>query len=981
MKLRHQLLLLSVMLFGATTFAQTIHIPVHKDTIVMDVPETGGAIQWQRSSDNVNWTDVPGATSKIYNYTVNTNELPVHFRSRYLEGSCQPYYSETQSVTTDMPTFYWSDPAAWQSGVVPVDEDSVVIPTGRRIYLDINTAKLAGLNVMGNLEFLDRDLELSSDYILVHGLLAVGSDTSLYTKKAIFTLTGENIAQDIMGMGTRGIMVMGGKLELHALHPQTTFTKINAHAAAGSSLLSLVNAPDWKVNDQIVVAPTDFFNAANGKSISQRVSISQINGGMVTIGTPLDAFRWGLLQYATPGGMSLDSSNKLSPNVADTLGFHQPTVLDERAEVGNLTRNILIRSLDDNLWQAQGFGVHVMVMGTGAEARLNGVEIQRAGQRNRMGRYPFHWHMLSYSGTATLPDVTNQYFKNSTVNQSRNRGVVIHGTNGVVVQKNVIFDIEGHGIFTEDAVERRNLIDSNLVLKVRNPQVNPAQALKQHEVRERGSSCFWISNPDNTVTNNVAADCSTNGFWLPFPSQPWGLCSSVLAGDGLLMNPGRMLFGVFDNNTAHSNRMEGIMLDFVEINNAGEVNAHSYHSTTDGRDEQWPFPTLRRFTLSRYKTWKNTTNGMWDRSLWANNFEATSADNCGRFFGGAGDQGLISHSLVVGTSLNHMMNNTNRPAQADFSGTYSSSAPAAFATYHSTFDIKNNIAIGFPAVEKQRTGVFATDDYYIRPVEKGQARNYNNLIINSHPGVRLKAPYNYFSLSGALYDPNGIWGPAGNFVVYDDPFYTTGKTKIDIAPSLQVSGGVSVTGPFYGFQGFVPHGLGNTAPKNQPYNACMAIKVRRLNPATLAEEGNFELEGRTFATALANMRHFATSPDAYYELSFPADSVLPEDFQMTVENMMEESDVQVVAVQFDGSLNPAVRFSSGGSNTNYTLVNSLAEVSASAGNTYWQDKANNLVWVKLKGGTWKYWTQDPNVAKPTPDEVLYEPMTLRIYNP
>jgi hypothetical protein len=63
------------------------------------------------------------------------------------------------------------------------------------------------------------------------------------------------------------------------------------------------------------------------------------------------------------------------------------------------------------------------------------------------------------------------------VNESANRGVVIHGTNGVEVSRNVIFDIEGHGIFTEDAVERRNLIDGNLVLRIRNPNMNPQDAL------------------------------------------------------------------------------------------------------------------------------------------------------------------------------------------------------------------------------------------------------------------------------------------------------------------------------------------------------------------------------------------------------------------------------------------------------------------------------------------------------------------------
>src|SRR5690606_9237609 len=120
---------------------------------------------------------------------------------------------------------------------------------------------------------------------------------------------------------------------------------------------------------------------------------------------------------------------------------------------GNLTRNIVIQAPDDNLWRNQGFGVHIMVM-PNSTARLDGVEIRRGGQRGRLRRYPFHWHMLSYAGTETYMDAGGQYIRNSSVNSSANRGIVIHGTNGVIVQNNVLYDIQGHAIFTEDAVER-----------------------------------------------------------------------------------------------------------------------------------------------------------------------------------------------------------------------------------------------------------------------------------------------------------------------------------------------------------------------------------------------------------------------------------------------------------------------------------------------------------------------------------------------
>ncbi len=622
-----------------------------------------------------------------------------------------------------------------------------------------------------------------------------------------------------------------------------------------------------------------------------------------------------------------------------------------------------------------------MIMGENAVAHVDGVEIKRGGQRNRLARYPFHWHMLSYSGSQTLEDASGQYFKNSSINSSKNRGVVIHGTNGVLVQNNVIYDIQGHGIFTEDAVERRNVIDGNLVLMVRNPPFGTQ--LKQHETGERGSSGFWISNPDNIITNNIAGDCATNGYWLAFTTRPWGESSSVLANDGLLLNPSRILFGVFDNNTAHSNGMEGINLDLVEIDDDGNVAGHQYMSTTNGRNIGWPATTLRRFTLSNYKVWKNNFRGIWDRAVWADNYGAVSADNCERFFAGSGADGVIEKCLVIGTSLNHLMNGTDRPFQnfGNFANGSSIGTPVGFATYHSTFDIKDNIILNFPAVANTWSGVFSTDDYYTRAVEKGQIRNTNNLIINSHPGVKLRAQFDYFTLASALLDPDGVWGPAGNFLVYDDPFLTHGKSISQVPLNPEISGGVSVPGPFYGFEGFVLHGVGDNLPQNQPYMDLMGIHVRRLDN-NLNEVATWTVQPAPNQQAiLQHMRDFATSPESVYELTFPQETSRPTNFQMNVENMLTTNDVQVMGIEYDGSLNPIVLLRSPGGFRLYQQVNSLQEVRDSQGETWWQDKTNNRVWVKIQGGHWRFWTTNVNEAVPSSDDLLYNTSELRIYVP
>jgi hypothetical protein len=84
--------------------------------------------------------------------------------------------------------------------------------------------------------------------------------------------------------------------------------------------------------------------------------------------------------------------------------------LDERGEVGLLTRNLRIQG--DPAGEAAGFGGQVMVMG--GKLRMSGVELHRMGQRRVLRRYPIHFHMLgdargSYLKDLSIANPTEQY--------------------------------------------------------------------------------------------------------------------------------------------------------------------------------------------------------------------------------------------------------------------------------------------------------------------------------------------------------------------------------------------------------------------------------------------------------------------------------------------------------------------------------------------------------------------------------------------
>jgi hypothetical protein len=257
-------------------------------------------------------------------------------------------------------------------------------------------------------------------------------------------------------------------------------------------------------------------------------------------------------------------------------------------------------------------------------------------------------------------------------------------------------------------------------------------------------------------------------------------------------------------------------------------------------------------------------------------------------------------------------------------------------------------------------------------------RNTNNLIQSSHPGVKLRPVFQHYALASALLDAQGVWGPPGNYFVYDESFLTYGKT-VSIVPPGDLSGGVSVPGPFYGFEGFVLHGVGDTPQQNQPYNDLMGIEVKRLNN-DLQTIATWTVNTAQPGWLLDHMRHFATTPEGIYELTFPWETIHPTNFQVNVENMLEPTDTQVIGIQFEGTINASVRLSVDSDTWfNYAKLDSLQEVIDSDGETFWQDKDNNRVWVKIKGGRWEFWTNNPEEDLPNSDELIYETVLLQIF--
>src|SRR6187200_2239021 len=285
---------------------------------------------------------------------------------------------QAQDAGTPAKATNWSDPASWPNRKVPVAGDKVTIGRDKDVILDVSPPALGGLSIDGKLTFADNaDLELNTEWIMLHGELAIGSEARPYTRKATITLTDNVKGEDVMaGMGDRGIMLSGGTLNLHG-DRTNAWTKLSSTAKAGSTSIQVLDAAGWRVGDEIVLASTDY-----DPRQAERRTIAAISGNNITLDKKLDYMHFGKITFG----------------------------VDERGEVGLLTRNIKVQASEDAA--ESYFGGHIMAMVT-SKMFIEGVELNRMGQHMELARYPIHWHLVGDGGKG-------QYIKNASIHDTFN---------------------------------------------------------------------------------------------------------------------------------------------------------------------------------------------------------------------------------------------------------------------------------------------------------------------------------------------------------------------------------------------------------------------------------------------------------------------------------------------------------------------------------------------------------------------------------
>eukprot|EP00798_Chlamydomonas_sp_ICE-L_P008885 gene8886-3764_t len=500
----------------------------------------------------------------------------------------------------------WSRRTTWGGGDPPVEGDLVGIPAGTTVLLDVSPPRLGALILWGNLYFDPSvaSLEMRADYILLMGgNLSVGTEAEPYPGQAKIVLCGKPNALELPNYGAKALAIREGNLVLHGQHKVPTFTQLAATAGVGATELSLAGKTNWAVGDAIAISSSSFFAQEVDEATITAISYDAgTDTTKITVNKPMVYTHLGVTM--TIAGDDRQHQLDMRAEVA-VLTRNVVVEGDEFTQQFQFGGVIMVSTPTYIKKRA------LMI--------IEQIEIRQMGQAFKLGRYALHWHMHgdvafksylkgnaihhTYNRGVTLHNVHralvqgNVFFDNLGHAIFMEDGIEtasfwIPNPNNTYINNHAGGSMEGYSFCTGNRVDGNlvflthvsdtqlhtdttpasfwitnpnntyinnhvggsmgatvsgNRVDGNLVFLTRvsdtllNTDTTPAS--------------FWITNPNNTYTNNHAGGSTGGyGFWYmleDFPSGPSATTSVC---------PKYTPLGEFSNNRAHSNMFYGLRI-------------------------------------------------------------------------------------------------------------------------------------------------------------------------------------------------------------------------------------------------------------------------------------------------------------------------------------------------------------------------------------------------------------------------------------
>lgn len=447
----------------------------------------------------------------------------------------------------------WTAAATWEQDVVPAAGDRVVIREGHHVLYDADSKAVIRLvQVAGTLEF-----DKSRDTRLEVGLLTVlpsevpteeGFDCHVVPEeprpgkptpslivgrpeapiaKGCTALIRLHLVEGLDKESCPAIICCGGRMEFHGQKLTNTWVKMESEANEGDTEVQVAaSVQDWNPGDLVIVTGT-----------------KRPRNGLRTGGEYYNTIQTEERRVARV----TESDGRLTLHLDKPLSFHHYAQGNYRAEVANLSRNVIVESADPA--GERGHTMHHRF----SSGSVSYAEFRHLGKKDKLGRYSMHYHLAgdTMRGSSVI---------GASIWNSENRWLTIHGTSYLVVRDCVGYKSTGHGYFLEDGTENFNVIDHNLAVAVEGGKPLPKQVLPYDPNRGAG---FWWANCHNSFTRNVAADCIEYGY--RFDSKQTADFDprlKVLQPDGTYqVKDTRILpFIRFEDNEAHSMKFFSLSL-------------------------------------------------------------------------------------------------------------------------------------------------------------------------------------------------------------------------------------------------------------------------------------------------------------------------------------------------------------------------------------------------------------------------------------
>uniref|UniRef100_A0A8C1U0Z4 Cell migration inducing hyaluronidase 1 n=1 Tax=Cyprinus carpio TaxID=7962 RepID=A0A8C1U0Z4_CYPCA len=581
----------------------------------------------------------------------------------------------------------------------------VTIGYGRKVILT-SSVSVHSIEILngGKLVIADsnRPIFLRAKHILIgnKGELHIGSPECPYKGNLTISLFGRSDDSEVehsyfgrkyIGVGTGGTLEIHGEKKLSwtflnkTLHPGQGNENSYRFERSWGNRGIIIHVINPKTGD---VLHTDRFDTYRSKDESRRLAqyVDEVETGQILAMVVNDEGSNNLEDLAKKALTKLGSVMKLCvcvrpPGKPAYLHIGEEVDgVDMRAEVGLLTRNILIRGEMEptcygneacKFFSFDTFGGHLK---RGFHSvHVEGVEFKHMGQQS-MGHYPIHFHMngdVDKKGGYDPPT----YVKDLSIHHTFSRCVTVHGTNGLLVKDVVGYDALGHCFFTEDGPEERNTFDHCLGLLVKASTLLPSDrdskmcrditngAYPGYVAKPRqdcsATSTFWMANPNNNLINCAAAGSEETGFWFIFHPVPTGPSEGMYSPGKSEHTP----MGLFINNRAHSNYRAGMILDHgVKTTEANAKDKRPYLSLVGARysphQDADPFKPRVPALVHHFVTYKNQDHGAWLRGgdVWfADNGIGLTLASGGTFPDDDGSRQEVKNTLFVGESGNRGM--------------------------------------------------------------------------------------------------------------------------------------------------------------------------------------------------------------------------------------------------------------------------------------------------------------------------------------